>query len=131
MSNIDKQALRADAVRAGGGKWIYIRTLSLSKAYITEETGVTVINCTDGDVPAKCAGFLTSANPATVLALLDELEAAENRMAELEARTVTLPSERFRYGESDYDDGYVNGWNAHGIETKSALRAAGIGVKGE
>ncbi|MDW2646293.1 hypothetical protein RYZ59_22340 [Citrobacter sp. HN-141] len=61
--------------------------------------------------------------------LLDELEAAENRMAELEARTVTLPSERFRYGESDYDDGYVNGWNAHGIETKSALRAAGIGVK--
>lgn len=66
-----------------------------------------------------------------VLALLDELEAAEKRIAELEARKVTLPDERFRYGESDYDDGYVNGWNAHGIETKSALRAAGIGVKGE
>ncbi|TKU09485.1 hypothetical protein FDW86_09140 [Citrobacter sp. wls828] len=63
--------------------------------------------------------------------LLDELEAAEKRIAELEARKVTLPDERFRYGESDYDDGYVNGWNAHGIETKSALRAAGIGVKGE
>lgn len=64
-------------------------------------------------------------------ALLDELETAEKRIAELEARTVTLPDERFRYGESDYDDGYVNGWNAHGIETKSALRAAGIGMKGE
>lgn len=63
--------------------------------------------------------------------LLNELEAADKRIAELEARTVTLPSERFRYGESDYDDGYVNGWNAHGIETKSALRAAGIVVKGE
>ncbi|MEL6023964.1 hypothetical protein RQM20_007000 [Citrobacter freundii] len=44
---------------------------------------------------------------------------------------MTLPDERFRYGESDYDDGYANGWNAHGIETKSALSAAGIGVKGE
>ncbi|EOX8392145.1 ead/Ea22-like family protein [Salmonella enterica] len=62
---------------------------------------------------------------------ISELEAARQRIAELEARTVTLPDERFRYGESDYDDGYVNGWNAHGIETKSALRAAGIGVKGE
>lgn len=127
---IDKQALRADAVRAGGVKWQYMRATQHSKAYITDETGSTVINCTDGDVPAKCAGFLTSANPATVLALLDELEAAEKRIAELEARTVTLPDERFRYGESDYDDGYANGWNAHGIETKSALQAAGIGVKG-
>lgn len=53
------------------------------------------------------------------------------RIAELESRTVTLPDERFRYGESDYDDGFVNGWNAHGIETKTALRAAGIGVKGD
>lgn len=71
---IDKQALRADAVRAGGVKWQYMRATQHSKAYITDETGSTVINCTDGDVPAKCVGFLTSANPATVLALLDELE---------------------------------------------------------
>lgn len=75
--------------------------------------------------------FSDAATPLVVRSLLDELEAAEKRIAELEARTVTLPSERFRYGESDYDDGFVNGWNAHGIETKSALRAAGIGVKGE
>lgn len=82
MSNINKQELREAAVRAGGGKWIYIRTLPISSAYITEETGATVINCTAGDVPAKCAGFLELANPATVLALLDELEAAEKRIAE-------------------------------------------------
>lgn len=63
--------------------------------------------------------------------VIDAYQSARQRIAELEARTVTLPDERFRYGESDYDDGYVNGWNAHGIETKSALRAAGIGVKGE
>ncbi|EBZ0941212.1 ead/Ea22-like family protein [Salmonella enterica subsp. enterica serovar Braenderup] len=81
MSNIDKHALREAAIRAGSGKWIYIRTLSLSKTCITEETGATVINCTDGDVPAKCAGFLTSASHATVLALLDELEAKDRQNA--------------------------------------------------
>lgn len=96
--------------------------------------------------------FAAIVTPLTVLELLDELEKAqaqsskwceafhkavsvgaryEERIAELEGRKVTLPDERFRYGESDYDDGYVNGWNAHGIETKSALIAAGIGVKGE
>lgn len=100
MTALNKQALREAAVRAGGGKWIYIRTLSLTSAYITEETGATVINCTAGDVPAKCAGFLKLANPATVLALLDELEAAEKRIAELEARKfkVEMP-------ESFYPDG--------------------------
>lgn len=60
-----------------------------------------------------------------------DIDALRQRIAELEAREVTLPDERFRYGESDYDDGYVNGWNAHGIETKLALHAAGIGVNGE
>ncbi|WP_338481947.1 ead/Ea22-like family protein [Citrobacter freundii] len=81
MTALNKQALREAAVRAGGGKWIYIRMLSLSSAYITEETGETVINCTAGDVPAKCAGFLELANPLTVLALLDELEAKDATIA--------------------------------------------------
>ena len=36
--------------------------------------------------------FNEAANPATVLELLDELEAAEKRIAELEAREVVLPS---------------------------------------
>ena len=88
MSNIDKRALREAAVRAGGVKWQYMRATQHSKAYITDDKGSTVVNCTDSDVPAKCAGFLESANPAAVLALLDELEAAEKRIAGLEAREV-------------------------------------------
>lgn len=36
--------------------------------------------------------FNEAANPATVLELLDELEAAEKRIAELEAREVKLPN---------------------------------------
>ncbi|MGK4380791.1 ead/Ea22-like family protein [Citrobacter youngae] len=48
------------------------------------------------------SAFIAAANPATVLALLDELEAAEKRIAELEARTVTLPDEPF-YPDGDID----------------------------
>lgn len=40
---------------------------------------------------ARDAAFIAAANPATVLALLDELESAEKRIAELEAREVKLP----------------------------------------
>lgn len=82
MSNIDKHALREAAVRAGGVKWQYMRATQHSKAYITDDKGSTVVNCTDGDVPAKCAGFIAAANPATVLALLDELEVKDRRIAE-------------------------------------------------
>ncbi|MEB5634524.1 ead/Ea22-like family protein [Enterobacter hormaechei] len=85
MSNIDKLALREAAVRAGGVKWQYMRATQHSKAYITDDKGSTVVNCADGDVPAKCAGFLESANPAAVLTLLDELEAKDNRINRLEA----------------------------------------------
>ncbi|WP_336994817.1 ead/Ea22-like family protein [Leclercia adecarboxylata] len=108
----NKQALREAAIYADGEKWRYVRTSVHSKAYITNEMGLTVVNCTDGDVPAKCAGFIELANPSAVLALLDELDnreklrAAANRVvnqqdielqelrqrvAKLEAREVKLP----------------------------------------
>lgn len=60
------------------------------------------------------------------LALLDELEAAEKRIAELEARTVTLPT--------PYPKGYglvADKYNFALEECADAIRAAGIGVKGE
>ncbi|MEG5552818.1 ead/Ea22-like family protein [Enterobacter hormaechei] len=85
MSNIDIRALREAAVRAGGVKWQYMRATQHSKACITDDKGSTIVNCTDGDVPAKCAGFLESANPAAVLALMDELEAKDNRINRLES----------------------------------------------
>ncbi|HHT0132163.1 TPA: hypothetical protein ACTW38_004342 [Klebsiella michiganensis] len=56
------------------------------------------------------------------------MDSYRHRIAELESRTVTvkLSSERFRYGESDYDDGYVNGWNARMAEDTAALDRVGI-----
>ena len=60
------------------------------------------------------------------LALLDELEIAEKRIAELVARTVTLPT--------PYPKGYglvSDKYNFALEECADAIRAAGIGVKGE
>ncbi|WP_193157326.1 ead/Ea22-like family protein [Citrobacter cronae] len=75
MNNIDKGALReaADSViQKYGSEWF--------------ETGRQL--CT---VHKSKIELISAANPATVLALLDELEVAEKRIAELEAREVTLP----------------------------------------
>ncbi|EDU9792858.1 ead/Ea22-like family protein [Salmonella enterica subsp. enterica serovar Minnesota] len=63
MSNIDKQALREAAERAESDSWGYDRD-----------------------------EFNEALTPSTVLALLDELEAKEKRIADLEAREVVLPS---------------------------------------
>lgn len=88
MSNIDKRALRAAAKKAGADEWCaFIDTKS--KTYSVHTSGDN--RC--GDV-VKWAGFdgqqravakakfIAAANPTTVLALLDELEAAEKRIAD-------------------------------------------------
>ncbi|MDM3097194.1 ead/Ea22-like family protein [Citrobacter sp. Cf140] len=107
------------------------------------------------------AEFIAAANPATVLALLDEnlqlqrdkdsleaaaiamrddmreahgkLEAAEKRIAELEARTVNLP--KLHVSEvmlvSGFSRDYAEGWCAGNDNAIHEIRAAGIGVKGE
>jgi len=153
MTALNKQALREAAVRAGGGKWIYIRTLSLSSAYITEDTGETVINCTAGDVPAKYAGFLELANPATVLALLDELDEldAANELVELQRFKLERQAEDLHQAKSlegihrekrleverefrDYKDRAESNQMRLAKEVcrlEDELQAAGIGVKGE
>ncbi|WP_445446589.1 ead/Ea22-like family protein [Citrobacter freundii] len=99
------------------------------------------------------AEFIAAANPATVLALLDELETkeeqranwfqmaqklgedldiAEKRIAELEAREVAVKQfddfQIVHYGATeDYAKGYIDCQNNY----NKALTAAGIGVKGE
>ncbi|HHK9916443.1 TPA: ead/Ea22-like family protein [Enterobacter hormaechei] len=99
MSNIDKRALREAAERAGQNDWEYVYTSDLSapgRGYITVG-GAEAIYCLN-----KAAGgvkqsenvlrYIAAASPSTVLALLDELEAKEKRIAELEVREVVLPS---------------------------------------
>ena len=63
MNNIDKQELREAAERAESDSWGYDRD-----------------------------EFNEDLTPSTVLGLLDELEAKDKRIAELEAREVKLPN---------------------------------------
>ena len=99
MSKIDYQALREAAVKAGKDKWqakkingdfFVIRHGSYTRQHgYTSYQPIAEIDCK----PVR--DFVAKANPDTVLELLDELEAAKKRIAELEERqwlTCNLPS---------------------------------------
>lgn len=63
-----------------------------------------------------------------------DIKALRQRIAELEAREVILPADRAAESEISGYDGtefYRDGWNARGKADRDAIRAAGIGVKGE
>ncbi|MCM7201258.1 ead/Ea22-like family protein [Enterobacter hormaechei] len=102
MSHIDKLALREVAEKATPGPWLWINTGSYF-SFLVPQSNQDPHNCIidDGSSwgeygetinPESPDGvFIAAANPAAVLALLDELEAAEKRIAELEAREVKLP----------------------------------------
>ncbi|HAT1683534.1 TPA: ead/Ea22-like family protein [Klebsiella oxytoca] len=57
----------------------------------------------------KIAAFIAAFNPTTILALLDELEAAEKHIAELEARTYIPQPLNIEDEYQNYE--YVAGWN--------------------
>lgn len=93
MSKIDYQALREAAEKAGEDKWqakkingdfFVIRHGSYTRQHgYTSYQPIAEIDCK----PVR--DFVAKANPATVLELLDELEAAKKRIAELEAEPVS------------------------------------------
>ncbi|MGO0170678.1 ead/Ea22-like family protein, partial [Citrobacter freundii] len=107
-------ALREAAEKATPGEWK--RMMRNSDELMTTFHGVAIgnvfVELTTGKRDIFDAEFIAAANPSTVLSLLDELEAAEKRIAEqreyyegviadgsrriaeLEARTVTLPQYR-------------------------------------
>ncbi|RTM81490.1 ead/Ea22-like family protein [Enterobacter hormaechei] len=75
MSNIDKQALREVAMRAPWGNWQSYKPHKGTRGYEVKN-GVEAVaqHCLKPD-----ADFIAAANPQSVLALLDELEAKEKR----------------------------------------------------
>ncbi|EMV2807598.1 ead/Ea22-like family protein [Escherichia coli] len=86
MSKIDYQALREIAAAAVGAH----ERLSVMPPDDIFDISLAEGTQLDADITALNA-LNSAANPTTVLALLDELEAAEKRIAELEARQVVLP----------------------------------------
>lgn len=80
-----------------------------------EKSRVTVVDDSDPDV----------------IALLDELEAAKKRIAELEAREILLPERSSMLHRTDFHDDYQTVMAYKVSEVIDAIRAAGIRIKGE
>lgn len=69
--------------------------------------------------------------PDVILALLDELEAAEKRIAELEAREISLPERSSMLHRTDFHEDYQTVMAYKVSEVIDAIRATGIRIKGE
>ncbi|MDK9943351.1 ead/Ea22-like family protein [Enterobacter roggenkampii] len=135
MSNIDKQALREAAKKAGSDEWFaFIDTKSKTYAVHTpaDNRCGDVVKWAGFDGQQRAAAkakFIAAANPATVLALLDELEAKDKQIAELEAKLETadkLQDSAFRHGlqhgfslgQTDNQAGFEECLSAYGTRGK-------------
>ncbi|EFC4842619.1 ead/Ea22-like family protein [Escherichia coli] len=147
MSKIDYQALRAKAEKATCGEWSLEYgegRFDAGDALIHREVvGYIPICRIEGAHPESGfdedfqmeqqanAEFIAAANPATVLALLGELETAKKRIAELEEREILLPERSSMLHRTDFHDDYQTVMAYKVSEVIAAIRAAGIRIKGE
>ncbi|HAJ5980747.1 TPA: ead/Ea22-like family protein [Escherichia coli] len=147
MSKIDYQALRAKAEKATCGEW----SLEYGEGRFDgddalihrEAAGYIPICRIEGAHPESGfdedfqmeqqanAEFIAAANPATVLALLGELETAKKRIAELEVREILLPERSSMLHRTDFHDDYQTVMAYKVSEVIDAILATGIGIKGE
>ncbi|HBV0110113.1 TPA: ead/Ea22-like family protein [Escherichia coli] len=123
MSNIDKQALREIAAAAVGAH----ERLSVMPPDDIFDISLAEGTQLDADITALNA-LNSAANPTTVLALLDELETAEKRIAELEAREVVLPQCYSMLHRVDFDEPYHTEMVYRQHQVLEALHNAGINV---
>ncbi|MDD8380251.1 ead/Ea22-like family protein [Escherichia coli] len=165
MNKIDYQALREAAEKATPGPWEYYpgnTSIEYNVDSMVEDQG-SIVYVDSGDFTQKQTdlngAFIAAANPATVLALLDErernlqyikrrdqenedialtvgrlrveLEAAEKRIAELDAREISLPERSSMLHRTDFHDDYQTVMAYKVSEVIAAIRAAGIRIKGE
>ena len=104
MSNIDKQALREAAEKATPGEWK--RMMRNSDELMTTFHGVAIgnvfVELTTGKRDIFDAEFIAAANPSTVLALLDELEAKDAQIVNLTAERDALREEEM--GEAKHSN---------------------------
>ncbi|HDD9476897.1 TPA: ead/Ea22-like family protein [Escherichia coli] len=147
MSEIDYQALRAKAEKATCGEWSLEygeERFDAGDALIHREVvGYLPICRIEGAHPESGfdedfqmeqqanAEFIAAANPATVLALLGELETAKKRIAELEEREILLPERSSMLHRTDFHDDYQTVMAYKVSEVIDAIRATGIRIKGE
>ncbi|MDN2616451.1 ead/Ea22-like family protein [Enterobacter kobei] len=134
MSNIDKQVLRTAAENATPGEWCtddyhgVIADAGLNANYY-------IASCSGPDNRSN-KRFIAAANPTTVLALLDELEAAEKRIAELPGRKRLIGWRMADYTDETADPALAKNWATAvdvlpifegDVNTKLSTAAAGKG----
>lgn len=124
MTALNKQALREIAAAAVGAH----ERLSVMPPDDIFDISLAEGTQLDADITALNA-LNSAANPATVLALLDELETAEKRIAELEAKLDSadkLQDSAFRhglqhgfsFGQTDNQAGFEECLSAYGARGK-------------
>lgn len=87
------QSLKAAAENAGIEQWVNNRG-EVNTADYEVDGGMYIDHICDCEIvgtESPCAEFISLSNPANVLALVEALEKAQQRIAELESRTVKLP----------------------------------------
>ncbi|ELY2630706.1 ead/Ea22-like family protein [Cronobacter sakazakii] len=119
MSNTAK--LKAAAEKARWGDWSAYKPHSGARGYEVRVGSEAVAqHCLKDD-----AAFIAEASPKTVLCLIAALEAAEKRIAELEARTVKLPS----INPQMFNDDVMFGYRKAQREAVEFCAAAGINLE--
>ena len=97
MTALNKQALRSKSRAASAGKWIKESGDGWEAICSSDDqaNGNFIIAHFEGPDAEANREFVQVANPDTVLALLDELEAAEKRIAELESNEIREDGNQF------------------------------------
>lgn len=127
MTALNKQALRSKARSASAGEWIKESGDGWEAICSSDDQANSgfIIAHLEGPDAKENREFIQAANPSTVLALLDELEAADMINADYRKRLDRL-ERRCNHQGSVY-------WDASGVKRCAGcgIDAAGIGVKGE
>ena len=122
------QSLKAAAEKATPGPW----ALARDRKTVVSNQSHPIANLSDAmhrmladGTTGQDAEFISLANPANVLALVEALEKAQKRISQLESRTVKLP-EPFKLAKSSSGLTYY-----YADEVDAALTVAGIKVEAD
>ena len=138
MSNVDKlmEKLKSAALKLNCEQWQTRNGFSgvevIVKGSVEKGHGCVSYQPVASDlVDTKTAKAIALFCPANILALLDELEAKEKRIAELEAREVVLPQRYSMLHRVDFDEPYHTEMVYKQHQVLEALHDAGICIKVE
>ncbi|HIA8719896.1 TPA: ead/Ea22-like family protein [Escherichia coli] len=127
MSEIDYQVLREKAEKATWGDWDSYKPHRGARGYEVRLSSQAIAQ----HVLKNNAEFIAAFNPKVALALLDEREAQNKRIAELEEREILLPERSSMLHRTDFHDDYQTVMAYKVSEVIAAIRVAGIRIKGE